>query len=159
MSNTPGKYLRDAAIEACNSASIAAAAGVSFAAWTATASPHVFAGTGGFLAGRNRGRCPFLEIYVTSQDYQRDVNDGGTLKSKVEIICHDTGRDYEVTSNRMELILCQCLASLRDVSNDNYFALGSDSMTQIEPGPMGWKRSAVIDIEHSYSRDSYESNL
>ncbi len=147
--STAGKYLRQGLVDACKDARVAIAANVSFANWTSATAPRVFMGTGGFLAGRNRGRCPFLEIYVTTQDFQRDTNEGGTLRSKVEIICHDTGRDYETVSNRMELILAQCLASVRDVSNDNYMALGNDSMTVIEPGPMGWKRSAVIDVEHS----------
>ncbi len=157
--STAGQYLRNVAIEACKDANVAIAANKSFSEWNSVTAPHVFAGTGGFMAGRNKGRCPFLEVYVTTQDFQRDVNEGGTLKSKVEIICHDIGRDNEAVSDKMELILCQCLASIRNVSNDNYMALGSDSLANIEPGPMGWKRTATIDVEHSYSRDSYESNL
>ncbi len=155
--STSASVIRDTIAFACRDGLVALAAAVDPTAWASVTVPRVFIGSAGFLAGRNRGRLPFLDIHIEKQDFQQDTQEGGTLKSTVTISCHDTGRDQDTTISRMEQILCACLSAIRDNSNDNYTFLGSNAISGLAPGPFGWRMDATVTIEHSYAQDTFEA--
>lgn len=154
--STPGQILAARVAEACQSGDVADAAGVAVATWASASAPRVFRGLGGYLSGRNRGRLPFLEFDVSSQGFAQDSADGGTLTSQVTLRAHCGGPNLEAAGDRLEGILLAALAAIRGESEDNYMALGDDSIAPLAPGPWGHQREATVSVSHSFNRESYE---
>ena len=151
---TTGTVIQGRVFTALNSATVSSQSGMTLANWTAN--PHVFYGFTGFLAGRNRGRLPFIEFDVSTDGFTQNTVEGGTLIVKVTLRIHVGGRDTQVAGNLAEALTLASLAAIRSESVDNYFALGDDSMQQIVPGPWGWVRESSLTVQLTYGRGNYE---
>lgn len=136
--------------------SVALAADVDYVTWSSETAPRVFVGQSGFIGSRNRGRLPFIEVNTESQQFTDDTGDGGTVETKVTLRLHDTGRDPEAVQDRMHEILTAAISCIRDNRQSNFTQLGNDTIDAIQPGPMGWMMSAILSLEHSFDRDTYE---
>ncbi len=137
-------------------AAVAAAAGVASGTWADTTVPRVFRGLAGFLGGRNRGRLPFVEFDIVGQGYEQESFDGGTMTQTVTVRVHLGSRDPEVASALANSILASCLAAIRSEGTDNLTAIGGDQINGMQPSPWGIQRDAVLTIEQSFGRASYE---
>jgi hypothetical protein len=153
--STAGSVLATALFRALRESSVAGQAGVANATWASTTVPRVFQGLGGFVAGRSRGRCPFLEFQRMATPFTRESIDGGKMVSQVIVRAHVCVGDLATADNLTDAILSAALASIRDPSLSNYLAIGSDVIQPLEAGPWGHQRDAVLDIEHSFS-NNYE---
>ena len=136
---------------ALRAASVATQAGIASGTWASTTTPRVFRGFGALVSGRNRGRLPFIEFDISDQAYTEDHYEGGTLSAVVTLTAHCGGRDPETASDTLDAILVSGIASIRSESTDNYTALGSDDIQDIEPGPWGFKRKASVSVSFSFS--------
>ncbi len=154
--NSSASVLRDTIIDALREESVALAACVDYDIWSDCDTPRVFMGYAGFLGSRNRGRLPFFEVMTHSQNFINETGEGGTVKTSVMIRLHDTGRDHETVSNRMDAIMASGIAEIRANHLNNYTQLGDSVIDEIKPGPFGWMQEATLDFEHSYERDTFE---
>lgn len=154
--STASSVLRDEIVEALRSAYVAIAAGVTPAVWGSATTPRVFDGAAGYIGGRNRGRCPFVEVWIGGQSFNRTTLDGGTLVSQVRVRVHATGRDHDTARDLLEAIMAAGLAAIRSTPTDRYTAQGSDEVGEIVPGPMGWQLDATVSVAHSWDRSTYE---
>ena len=148
--------LSERVFSAMRSPQVADAASVSSATWSSTTVPRVFSGIAGYLGGRNRGRLPFVEFSIASQDFAHATLEGGTVTSSVIIRAHCGGRDPETATNLLRAILTAGLAAVRDEAADNYTALGDDRLGDTELGPWGHMQDASLTVEHTFARDDYE---
>jgi hypothetical protein len=136
--------------------SVADAASIAPSAWAAASTPHVFRGFGGYLGGRNRGRLPFIEFDIQTQPFAQETPEGGTVTTAVRVVAHVGGRDLEAANDVLDNMLIAGLACLRSEAEDNYMAIGSEEVGQIEQGPWGHQMALTLSVEHSYGRDTYE---
>ena len=134
---------------------VAAAAGVASGVWADTTATRVFRGLSGFLAGRNRGRLPFIEFDIETQQFTQDTIEGGTATSTVHLIAHCGGRDPAVASELLAAILSAGFAAIRLETTDNYTALGDDQIGATMQGPFGHQRDGTLTISHSFARSDY----
>jgi len=148
--------LRTRIISACRATSVATQAGVSAGVWSSSTTPRVFSGIGGLLGGRNRGRLPFVEVEVQGGPFTLLAQEGGTMMSTAVIRVHVGGSDPGAAEDLTYAILSACLQSARSQAVDNLMVIGNDSIESLEQSPWGHQRDARIDVEHTYSRDSYE---
>lgn len=155
MSST-GTVISTRVFAALRDAVVAAQAGIATLTWASTVTPRVFRGFTGYLAGRNRGRLPFMEFDIESQGFAHETLDGGTMVSTVRIRAHCGGRDPETAGNLLEGMLAAGLAAIRSEAADNYTALGDDQIGALEQGPWGHTREATLTIEHTFARSDYE---
>lgn len=136
---------------ALRGSTVAAAAGVAVGTWASTTAPRVFRGFGLMVAGRNRGRLPFIEFDITGQQFAKDHYEGGTLTATVNLLAHCGGRDVEVSGNLLESMIVSGIAAIRSETSDNYVALGDESIEDAMPGPWGFKGGASLSISFSFS--------
>jgi len=154
--STTSSVLRDQIIDAIRMPQVASAAGIPIATWASTTTPRVFDGRVGYLGGRNRGRLPFVEVWVNNQGFLHTNMDGGTVMSEVLIRAHATGRDQNTAMDLLDEIVMTCMASIRSNPTYSYTAHGDDQLREATPGPFGWKQEAVVTVEHTYDRTTYE---
>lgn len=153
--STSASALRAQIIAAVRGSTVATAAGLTALVWGSVTIPHVFDGSRqGFIGGRNRGRCPFVEVEVEKQQFDSSTADGGTLKSRVRLRAHVADRDGITV---LDAIIIASLAAIRATPLYGYTAVGDDEIGQAEKGPMGWQLDALVDVEHSYDRTTYEA--
>jgi hypothetical protein len=148
--------LQTRCLTACRAATVAAAAGVLAATWAAVDVLRVFAGLGGFLGGRNRGRLPFLEVSVGESAIDASAPEGGEGRTTVRLRVHVGGVDLGTAENLSHAILAAALASLRSETADNLCAWGSDRIGALEPGPWGCQRDAEAEVIQTWQRADYE---
>ena len=103
------------------------------------------------IAGRNRGRLPFIEFDITGQQFTKDHYEGGTLTATVDLLAHCGGRDVETSGNLLETIIVLAIAAIRSETADNYVALGDERIDAATPGPWGFKGGASLSISFSFS--------
>lgn len=146
------RRLRAAAVQACGSASVATAAGLSLAAWTDTAAPHVFSGIAeGFIGGRNRGRLPFVEVAVSlGSGLPVVAEQGGDLTQTLTIRCHAGGGLLAADSLTLQ-ILSACMRETR-ASPTQLPELGPCRMGELVQGPWGHRRDATLTVLQTYYR-------
>ncbi len=149
-------HLRQVVIDAIRQHEVASQAQVAAITWASETAPRVFPGRAGFIGGRNRGRLPFVEVEFIGQTFANEVEEGGTLKTKIRLIAHATGRDQQTAEELLSAIITESLVQIRDVSQDNYTRLGDDEIMTVQPGPFGWMLEAQMEVEHSFQRDDYE---
>ncbi len=154
--STASSSIREYVIDALRAEGVAFQAGVDFDTWASAIIPRVFNGYAGFLGARNRGRCPFFEVMVSAQTFTDETGQGGTLKTIVKLKLHDTGRDIEATTDRMDATMAAGIASIRDNRTTLYTQIGDSEIADVQPGPMGWMLEATLNLEHSYDRESHE---
>ncbi len=154
--STSSSSLRESIIDSLRAEGVALQAMVDFDTWADSNIPRVFNGYAGFLGARNRGRCPFFEVMVSGQSFTNETSNGGTVKTTAKIKLHDTGRDIETVTNRMDATMLSGIASIRDNHTTLYTQLGDTEVGDVKPGPMGWMQEATLTFEHSYERDSHE---
>lgn len=144
--------LRAAAVAACSSNAVAAAAGFSSATWTDSTAPHVFHGIArGFVRGRNRGRLPFVEVAVVADSGAPVVTEqGGDLTQTLVIRCHAGGGLLDADSQTLQ-ILSACLAETR-ASSTRLPELGPCRMGDLRHGPWGHVRDATLTVAQTYYR-------
>lgn len=157
MSNT-GTVINERVFAALRASAVANEAGISSATWASATTPRVFNGLVGYLAGRSRGRLPFIEFSIDSQGFNQEHFQGGTVSSVLTIRAHCSGRDMQVASDLLRGILTAALSSIRDEAGDNYTAFGSDDMSAVQPGPWGHMQDATVTMEHTFDRTDYEVN-
>jgi hypothetical protein len=116
----------------------------------------VFLYTAGLIGGRNRGRLPFFEIEIENQDFTKETNEGGTLTSRVILRAHVSGADRGVGADDSQTILLFALKAIRNQSA-GYFNVGEDSIGPLTAGPWGFQRDAILTIDHSWDKTSYET--
>lgn len=146
------RRLRVAAVAACNTATVATAAGFSPEAWTDAEAPHVFSGIArGWIGGRNRGRLPFVEVAVTSDSGSPVVTEqGGDLTQTLVIRCHAGGGLLDADSQTL-CILSACLAETR-ASSTRLPELGPCRMGDLRHCPWGHVRDATLTVAQTYYR-------
>lgn len=153
--STSGSELREEIIAAWRGATVATASGLAALVWGSTTIPHVFDGARrGFIGGRNRGRCPFVEIHLVGQRFPQTTADGGTMTSVVEAVIHAADRNAETI---LDAIAVAGLAAMRSTPDHGYTSQGGDDIGDVEPGPFGWRLRCRSTIEHSYDRDTFEA--
>lgn len=159
--STSATVLRAQVIAAVRGSTVSAAAvaagatGMTALVWGSTTIPHVFDGVReGFIGGRNRGRCPFVEVQVGPQRFDSTTIDGGSLLSDVLLTAHAAERDAETLLNA---ILIAALAAIRSTPLYGYTAQGDDEIGVAERGPMGWKLQAKVTVMQSFDRTTYEA--
>ena len=156
MATTAGSVLRDAAVLACQGATVAAAAGIAAGVWADANAPHVFGGNGGFIGGRNRGRLPFVEVAVIDQTFTPVTAEmDGDLEQTLVIRCHVGGNIIADAEDLSELIISACLVAVRNLGTD-LAAVGSDRVSGIQQGPWGHVREATLTVMQNFHRDTYE---
>ncbi len=145
-----------AVVAACRVAAVATAAGVASGTWSDASFPRVFAGLGGLMKGRNRGRLPFLEVDIQGHNLSHLQYDGGTQTASIAIVCHVQGADWDTSSALAYAILAACSSAIRDpaAAHGNLLALGNDVISPLDASPWGCKRVLTGDIEVSYQRSS-----
>lgn len=155
MSST-GTVISTRVFAALRDSTVAAQAGIAGATWSSTAVPRVFRGFTGYLAGRNRGRLPFMEFDLETQGFAHETLEGGTLTSSIRVRAHCGGRDPQAAGDMLEGMLAAGLAVIRSEATDNYTALGGDQISALDQGPWGHVREATLTIEHTFARSDYE---
>ena len=110
----------------------------------------------GYLGGRNRGRLPFVEFDISSQSYNQEHFQGGTLISALRVRAHCGLRDVVAAGTLLDLMVTAAIASIRSELVDNYTAMGSDSTTDSGYGAWGHFQDATLTIEQSFARLDYE---
>ncbi len=154
--STVSSAIREYVIDVLRAEGVALQAGVDFDTWASSYIPRVFNGYAGFLGARNRGRLPFFEVMVSTSSFTNETSQGGSVKTTVKLKLHDTGRDIETVTNRMDATMIAGIASIRDNHTTLYTQLGDSEVSDVQPGPMGWMMEATLTFEHSYERDSHE---
>jgi hypothetical protein len=154
--SSASQVLREWIVDACRNEEVALWAGIDGDVWASTETPRVFVGQSGYIGARNRGRLPFLEVWLENTQHVNDTGLGGTILTTARIRMHDTGRDQETVSNRMLATLTACIAEVRANRSENYTELGDSSIEDIQPGPFGWSLDAKMDFQHSYDRADFE---
>lgn len=150
---TSAQEIRSRIIDALRTPGVAIAAGVVPATWASTTIPRVFSGDHGFLGARNRGRCPYIEVWVEGQAFDHRSTEGGDLTTQVRLRIHAAGR---ISRDALDEIMVASLAAIRVEVSDNYTALGDDRVDEVKPGPMGWMVDAIVGLSHSWDRTTYE---
>jgi hypothetical protein len=154
--STLSSAIREWAVTAIRDESVALQADVAYEDWSSETAPRVFVGQTGYLGARNRGRLPFIEVTTQTQTFGNETGEGGTARTELRLVLHATGRDVEATIDRMHSIMIAAISAVRDNREFNYMQLGTDRIEEVQPGPMGWKLEAVLEMEHSYDRTDYE---
>ena len=154
--STTQSILAERIFAALRSAPVADQAGIATATWASTTIPRVFQGFSGYLAGRNRGRLPFIEFEFQSQGFAHETFEGGTVSTVVTLRAHCGGRDLETAGNLLNAMIASSLAELRSEAADNYTAFGSDQITVIQQGPWGHFIECQTNFEHTFARSDYE---
>lgn len=143
-------------VAALRTNAVASAAGVGNGVWSSSSTPRVFQELQGYLGGRNRGRLPFIEFDIDSQNYNKDHFQGGTLTSLLRIRAHCGLRDVVAAGTLIDSILTSALAAVRSEAVDNYTALGDDQVSLLEYGVWGHYGDATMTIVQSYASNDYE---
>lgn len=151
-----GTVISTRVFAALRDATVATQAGVAALTWSSTTTPRVFRGFTGYLAGRNRGRLPFMEFDLETQGFAHETLEGGTLTSSIRVRAHCGGRDQQAAGDLLEGMLAAGLVAIRSEVSDNYTALGSDQLGALEPGPWGHTREVTLTFEHTFARSDYE---
>jgi hypothetical protein len=154
--STLASAIRSWAVTAVRDESVALQADVDYEDWASDDAPHVFVGNSGYLGARNRGRLPFMEVNTQTQTFGNETGEGGTAQTLLRLTLHATGRDVEETVDRMHSIMIAAISAIRDNREFNFMQIGTDRIEEVQPGPMGWKMEAVLELEHSYDREDYE---
>lgn len=126
-----------------------------------TVPPHVFDGEATMIGGRNRGRLPFLEVFVKSQAFTRESPEGGTMSSTVTIRAHCAGRDQATALSLLSGLLAASLKALRNAADSisgapGYFTDGNESIGEPTKSPFAWFQDVALTVNHSYDRSTYE---
>jgi hypothetical protein len=151
--------IRTRIIAAIQSASVASFAGVVAATWASTTAPHVFDAENALIAGRNRGRLPFVEVQIETQEFDSDGSGCGTMRTRVKIRVHTGGYQKLTARQKAEAIATSSFAAIV-ASNAPYFDDG-EVRTSIDaedtPAP-GWNTlDASLTVEHSYDPTTFEA--
>lgn len=155
MPTAAANVLRDAVHLALRAPGVATAAAVSAATWAAAedAGGHVFPGDGRYLFGRNRGRLPFLEVWITAQNARQLSYDGGTLDSVVLVRAHVGGRDIEAAEELAHEIIAAAVRAVRYLPEDYYTWLGDEAVDQFRPGPWGHQLDVRMTVRQVFGRE------
>lgn len=155
--STTRSVVADRVSSALSSAQVADAAGVSSAVWASPSVPHVFRGfSSGFISGRSRGRLPFIDYEITEQPYALETRQGGMVSTSLRITAHAGGRDLAAVGERLDSMIVAALSAIRSEDEDNYMAIGNETVSEMEVSPWGQMMSVVLQVEHSYGREKYE---
>ncbi len=128
---------------------VATAAGLSGAGWLTP--PHVFRGQGGFLGGRNRGRCPFVEYEIEAGGYAAGPTEGGALTYTVRVRVHTRDVTAGAAGDLTGAILEAARQAVIDTANE-VACFGPATISPLELGPMGHQRDLTMTIEDAYER-------
>ncbi len=81
--------------------------------------------------------------------------DGGTLLSNVRLRAHAASKN---SRDVLMAIVVAALDAIRGDITERYAAQGDDVIDDVKPGPMGWTLDAVVSVEHSWDRTTYEAS-
>lgn len=147
--------IRTDVITACRDPAVAAKAGVGSVAWADTVVTRVFAGTQGYMFGRNRGRLPFLEVACNEVDFSQHNVEGGVVATAVSIRCHVGAGDQTTADDLTGNILLTCLAKIRSRTTVTYLTDGEENLAALVAGPWGLMRDLTLTVRHVYDRANY----
>jgi hypothetical protein len=144
----PATILRDAIRTAVRGVSVATAAGVAHGTWSAavTAGGRVFDGDAGYLGSRNRGRLPFLELWVQDASEVQLSYDGGVSDIQVTLRVHVGGRDQATLDDLAGEILFAAVRAIRSLPF-NHGRIGDGNYGQTTLGPWGSQRDALVRVQ------------
>lgn len=138
-------------------ATVAAVAGVPYLAWSSTASPRVLAGDrAGYVAGLHRGRLPAVEVFAAPQEWERQTQDGGTVRTTWTLRAHHNGPTWDAADQACRAILQQALAVLRSGGPGAYLDEGGESFRVLAATPLGFALECDVALVHTYDRSTYE---
>lgn len=135
--------------EGLRSERVAAAAGLEALDWVSPT--HVFRALGGWIGGRNRGRCPFVEYEIEKQEFAAGPVEGGALQHAVRVRVHLACASAEDAGDRSAAILEACKVALAERAGD-IACVGEASIDGLDLGPMGFQRDLTVIVYDAYSR-------
>lgn len=146
--SSPATILRDAIRTAVQGATVATAAGIASATWAAAVNSggHVFDGEGGFVGSRNRGRLPFIELWVQSSGEDQLSYEAGVSDNTIMIRAHIGGVDQSQADLDAGEILFACVRAIRSMAGDRG-RIGSTTYSQTNLGPWGTQREVSLTIQ------------
>ncbi len=154
--STSGSVTIDEVVAALRTSGVASAAGVASGTWSSTSIPRVFIGDVGFMGGRNRGRLPFIEVFIGSQRFQGEHESGGRIETSVICRVHCGGTNQRTAIDLLYAIATASLSALRNLTDYNYTDLGENSIGEAQPSPLGWTMDTTSRLENTYDRTTYE---
>lgn len=139
------------------SAELAALVGVASMATPA----RVFAGNVGMAGGRNLGRLPIVEVWV-SQNFSQDSQQGGFLHAVAKIRWHVGGSPMN-SGDVLQFIDSLTALSLKIIRNmtdsitaaPKYAFEGDSQISEPQPGPFGWQQDAELNVGLSYDSTNF----
>ena len=131
--------------------SVAAAAGVSRAAWVSSIAPRVFAGQIGQAGERNLGRVPIVELWIGSHASEWASLDGDASALPLAVRVSVGKIRHPDAEARCAAILIALMASLRLQSLYTQSSYTADTLIE---GPLGWQLDAVVIAEGYTCRET-----
>jgi hypothetical protein len=131
-------------VTACSSSDVSTAAGISNATWTLS---HVFTSGRKYIAGQNRGRVPFINIWRQQSDYAFDAvssDFGGEVKSlwRIEVVVGKTSRVDERTNEQQAQEIAEKI--IKSIKSEYNLQVSSHAIGLCETHPFGL--SLIIDL-------------
>lgn len=138
---------------ACSDLEVMTAAGISGAEWT---DYHVFDTGRHFIAGQNRGRVPFVNIWRVNSDYTFDAVDSattraGTLESSwnIEVVVGKSSRTNERTNETQAYDIAQKI--IKSIRKDYNMRVGTERIGDIQVHPFGLSLSVEVNIQNTHN--------
>lgn len=138
---------------ACSDAEVMTAAGISGTEWT---DYHVFDTGRHFIAGQNRGRVPFVNIWRTGSDYTFDAVDSSTARSgtlestwNIEVVVGKSSRTNERTNETQAYDIAQKV--IKSIRKDFNMRIGTESIGEIQTHPFGLSLSVEVNIQNTHN--------
>ncbi len=150
---TTASEVRSRVLAAVQSSTVATAAAVATATWASTTVPHVFDGDRVSAGGRNRGRLPFVEVFIASQPFVPEGSDVGMVETEIRLRAHIGGAEPTTAYETAEAILTACFAAIR---SDQYFNLGDSGIAGYATNPLWHRVDARLTVQHSYDPATFD---
>lgn len=153
--NTQHDLQRERLLGACRIQAVADAAAIPLATWASTTSPRVTCHNGqGYVGGVHRGRLPMIEWWQTTQPWDRQMLNCGTIRTAWTMRVHVNGPSWEAADSLARGIAQTSLAAIR---SDAYLAEGMESIGELVATPLGFALDTTLELVHTFSRSDYNT--
>jgi len=134
---------------------LAEAADVSFDNWQS----HVFYGIDqGFTMEKNRGRLPFIEYELDTEDYRLDAQDGGANMISVRMRCNVGRKSKLEAQKQIKELQGRFMRQLRG-SNITTAEEIDTTIEAMNSAPWGFWQDMIFEVIITYNRDEFGVDL
>lgn len=138
---------------ACSDVEVYSAASISGSEWI---NYHIFDGGRHYIAGQNRGRVPFVNIWRVESDYtfeavETSTSRAGTLESRwnIEVVVGVSSRISEYTNESLAYNIAQKI--VKSIRKDFNMRVGSERIGEVQNHPFGLSLIIDLTIQNTHS--------